>query len=727
MGLSSSCSSGSDSSNGKAAQKDGGGLIGQVGEGGAFSISPKSLDLSVDPGGPPPSPVQFTVVNTGGATVQWRDTNPYLGTIDSNGLFTPNGQVGGAGDIEVVVNGKTVASVHISVKVAQVQNGGATSSGGDAGAGGLGGVGGEGFGGPVSDAEKTLLQGPAATDAALALLYPYDQTVFPLDILPPLYQWSKGSNGDFDAVYVHLSAPPYFDYKGFFGRPTQLAAGASFVRHPIPKDVWAAATNSAAGSTLSVELVLASGGKAYGPLKQTYKIALAPFNGRIYYQAYATAFVKNSIDSEGFTKWDGSRFGAATLSIDPGADAPKLVAGKDGPADGSGCRVCHSVSAYGDRMIVQHGDAYNVTSSYDLKNGNTESMPYQPSTVGYAGLSPDGNLGLANSYGVAGQGQGETPGDVKLYDMKTGAVINSPGLNAFATKIGLPAFSPDGKRVAFTFFDGPGAAAIGGSNGHQLVTMSFDPATHTFSQPKKLWDAPADDQRPAFITFMPTSNAVVFMRRWQNNSGEMFSSRNGAQSELWWVDIATGKAAALDTVNGMGPGGKTYLPNVGTNHAQDNRLNYDPSISPVASGGYAWMVFMSRRAYGNVATRDPWESDPRNFDIHGDNPTTKKIWMAAIDLNGTPGTDPSHPAFYIPGQELKGVNSRPFTALSPCISDRGTCVTGVDCCSGFCRDGLCRPQPVDQCSQVDEHCNSASDCCNASAQCIGGFCAIILQ
>ena len=150
--------------------------------------------------------------------------------------------------------------------------------------------------------------------------------MFPLDILPPLYQWTPrahqnpdagtGTPVNFDAIYIHLSSAPYYDYKGYFSKPSSLAAAQNFVRHPIPKAVWAAATNSAAGSTLSVEIVLSAGGKAYGPLTQTYKIALAPFNGRIYYQSYATAFVTNSITREGNVKWDpNGRFGAATLSI----------------------------------------------------------------------------------------------------------------------------------------------------------------------------------------------------------------------------------------------------------------------------------------------------------------------------------------------------------------------------------------------------------------------------
>jgi hypothetical protein len=480
--------------------------------------------------------------------------------------------------------------------------------------------------------------------------------------------------------------------------------------------VWTSATKSAAGSTLKVELVFAKGGKAYGPIAETYKIALAPFNGIVYYQAYATAFVQNQPQK---TIW-GDRFGGATLSIEVGAEGPKLVAGAT-TDDMSGCRVCHSVSAYGDRMVVQHGENYARTSSYDLKNGNAQT-PYQnDDTLGWAGLSPDGLLGLANSVDVTSVDSNE--GDTKLYNMVTGAVVPSPGLNEFATRIGLPAFSPDSKHVAFTLVQGPSTAAVG-NPAKQLVSMDFDLTTKTFSNPVKLW-VPPDGNRPAFMTFVPSSDAVVFQKRW--NGEDNYSSWNGAHSELWWVDLATQKSVRLDQVNGIGPGGKSYLPKGDRGHDTDNELNYEPSISPVASGGYAWMVFMSRRMYGNVATRAPWESDPRQFDIHGDDPTTKKIWMAAIDLNAKPGTDPSHPAFYIPGQEIKGVNSRPFFALQPCVTDRGTCDTGVDCCSGFCRDGFCTPPVEHQCSQLDEKCTTSADCCDTKDKCVGGFCAVFIQ
>ncbi|HEX3593779.1 MAG TPA: hypothetical protein VHU80_01720, partial [Polyangiaceae bacterium] len=673
-----------------------------------------------NPNGSPPAPIQFNVTGTGNADVTWSLSNPYLGVIDpKTGLFTPNGQVAGGGDITVMVNGMTVGTVHITVNVVASQNG-ASGPEGDAGAGGLGGVGGEGLGGAVPDDVVNALKGTPTADSTLKLLYPYDNTVFPLDLLPPLLQWQGGSHGNFDAIYVHLSAPPAYDYKGYFGQPPGLAAGQAFTRSPIPKDVWQAATRSAAGSTLSVEVVLSAGGKAYGPLKQTYKIALAPFNGRIYYQAYATVLATNSLGDQ-HVQWDqNTRFGAATLSIDVGAESPKLVAGTS-TDDGSGCRVCHSVSAYGDRMVVQHGTDYTQTSTYDLKNGNAETMPFQNGEAGWAGLSPDGNIALTNSVNVTGTPSNN--GNTKLINAITGADIPTTGLTTFATKVGLPAFSPDSKHVVFVFVDGASAPAIGNA-GKQLVSMDVDIGTKTFSNPRKLW-APANAERPAFSTFMPTSDAVVFQHRYDGDDD--YSSWNGSHADLWWVDLATQKATALANLNGVGSDGMSYLPKGDKRHDQDERLNYEPSISPVASGGYAWIVFMSRRMYGNVATRDPWEADPREQDLHGDDPTTKKLWMAAIDLNPKAGTDPSHPAFYIPGQEIHGVNSRPFFALQPCITDRGTCTSGIDCCSGFCRNGLCAPPDEHQCSNVNEKCTTAADCCNARDKCIGGFCAEFIQ
>jgi hypothetical protein len=124
--------------------------------------------------------------------------------------------------------------------------------------------------------------------------------------------------------------------------------------------------------------------------------------------------------------------------------------------------------------------------------------------------------------------------------------------------------------------------------------------------------------------------------------------------------------------------------NIDTSHEDDVNLNYEPTVNPVAGGGYAWVVFTSRRRYAHVATIPPFCSDPRGVDLI-DNTTPKKLWVAAVDLNAEPGTDSSHPAFYLPGQELLAGNSRAFWVLDPCRDDGNSCETGDQCCNGFCQ------------------------------------------
>jgi hypothetical protein len=161
----------------------------------------------------------------------------------------------------------------------------------------------------------------------------------------------------------------------------------------------------------------------------------------------------------------------------------------------------------------------------------------------------------------------------------------------------------------------------------------------------------------------------------------------------------------------------------------DTTLNFEPTMSPIASGGFSWVLFTSRRMYGSVATIPPYCSDPRYVDLV-DNITPKKLWIAAIDLNPTPGQDPSHPAFYLPSQEILAGNSRGFWALDPCKQDGTSCQTGDQCCNGYCEPNgsggalVCsNTPPNNMCSGLEEKCTSASDCCDLSNLCINGFCA----
>jgi len=126
-------------------------------------------------------------------------------------------------------------------------------------------------------------------------------------------------------------------------------------------------------------------------------------------------------------------------------------------------------------------------------------------------------------------------------------------------------------------------------------------------------------------------------------------------------------------------------------------------------------------------------SDPRGVDLI-ENVTPKKLWVAAIDLNAKPGTDPSHPAFYLPAQELLAGNTRGSWVLDPCRAEGDSCETGDQCCGGYCsadEDGvmMCSNEPpASQCSAIQERCESSDDCCDPSNVCINNFCSyVILQ
>ena len=680
-------------------------------------LTPLNPMIVVASGKPTPT-VAFKVKHGAKAvTATWTLDQGEFGSVNANGLFTPSGTSGGRVKITATA-GNLSASTDITVVLNLSQNG-LTTANGNPGPGGFGGVGGEGLGPTVPAATITLLTAAATPPGNMALLYPYDKTVWPLGILAPLIQWSAPPAGTGDAVLIHLQGT-YFTYKGTFARPAALAKGAAMLRHPIPQNIWKAATRSAAGGSLTLKLVVASAGKGYGPLSQTWKVAAGQLRGTVYYQSYGTNLAKNYTGAKG---GDGT-FGGATLAIRGGSTDPTLVAGKTGST--SGCRVCHSVAAGGSRMLVQHGDNYQASSTYDLFKGYAETS--YPSTtagkLGWVGMTPDGKMGLSNAVPLPGAANTANTG---LYDMTSGAALSSTGLTSFVTKAGFPMFSPDGKAVAFTFYAGTGTTATGPGDGNTLVVMDFDPVTRAFSKPRVVYTG-ASGSRPGWPAFWPTGKALLFQRELSGNtSGEYFATRYGGRGDIYWVDLASGKTAALALLNGHAAG-KSYLPVGANKHGDDPALNYEPTVSPIASGGYAWVVFVSRRMYGNVATIDPWWSDPREHDLTK-TPTPKKLWVAALDLNPKAGADPSHPAFYLPAQELHAGNSRGFWVADPCKPDGQVCQGGDECCGGYCAKnpktgklecGKFKPA----CAKQYDKCTQDLDCCDyPKLRCINGYCA----
>jgi hypothetical protein len=661
-------------------------------------VMPQNQMVTVVDGQPIPT-VQYTATMLGQpVTPLWTIDRGEMGSIDANGVFTPKGTFGGKANIIANYQGKTGTAL-VTVLLSSVQNGDPNAGDAGGGAGGNGGVGGEGPGGAVSMQTLNVLNGNPVADQGLSWLYPYDNTVWPRGLLAPLLMWKPGAQNDYDAIYIHIHED-FYDYKGYFAK-----TATPFIHHPIVQKAWQQATYSNGGEDLVVDLVFAKNGTAYGPITEKWKVAKGVLKGTVYYNSYGTNLASNYCCTIG-----NKSFGAATLAIKPGLTAPTIIAGQNG------CRVCHSVAADGARLVTQQLNNY-ASSTYDLLNNNMETvMSPADGRFGWGALFHDGTFLLSNSADPNMQAAYAQPNS--LFALPSGNAVASTGWPN-GLRAATPSFSPDGKHVSFDQFS---------LDKKSLAAMDFDPMNKVFSNLQTLYTPQMGTA--VWPTYLPSNDAIVFHLETAYNGRDYAGTRSGCDSsgscsdsgthaELWWVDVASKTATRLDKLNG-----KNYVPVGGNAHNDDSTLNYEPTVNPVVSGGYAWVVFTSRRLYGNVATMNPFWSDPRFHDL-SNAPTTKKLWVAAIDLNAMPGTDPSHPAFYLPAQELLAGNSRGFWVVDPCKKDGTTCETGDECCGGYCQSvdgGLqCTPNKPPCAAEFDK-CTIDADCC-ANLVCINGRCS----
>ncbi len=564
------------------------------------------------------------------------------------------------------------------------------------------------------------LTAAGVADGSGRLLYPFDRTVFPQGLAAPELQWDAPTDGG--SVMLHLTSQ-LLDYRVCLAlaSPTHVA---------IPQEVWELAAKQSLGAAdpLSVEIVIDAGGSSTRLTTLTILFAIAKLKGAIYYNTYGSLLANQM-----------GVVGGVVMRVQPGKSTPDVFLTASDP--NTYCIGCHAVSADGSRLVAETHQLPGViegpSSSFDLsavgEAVNPPAIRTDLQRAGFAAIYPDGSLYVTTGraepgpFGpLAGTMAGNVPGtfgpeESKLFDTNSGAELPGSGIEPYAY---MPTFSVDGTKIVFTQMD------QSGMGGHALAVMDFDRATNTFSGTREIFRDPT--QYVGWPFFMPD---VVE----QQVQGEVTATPSAARgkravfalgavcdfvtqdqpfgvnphpSDLWWVDVDSGMASPLDQANGLDAQG-----NPATAYGErDAHKNYLPTVSPVAAGGYFWVFFTSKRNYGNLFILDPPETQAEG----------KKIWVAALDINAPPGTDPSHPAFFLPGQELESGNIRAFAALEPCRDNAAACETGIDCCCGFCIEGACACKPEDKCAEIDEKCEVAADCCDPIASCIGGFCGFVV-
>jgi len=525
--------------------------------------------------------------------------------------------------------------------------------------------------GNVPGAVQTSLQSATMLDTQVVWAYPYDATVFPRGVGEAPLMWNDGAAAD--AYYVHLTSPT-FELESFTTAPSG--------RYDFAAQDWQRFVDSTSGAA-ELKVTRWNGTAATIISDQQWTVAPASMRGTIYYWAINTGRV---------------------MRIQAGATKPDDFLGPSVT-----CPSCHTVSANGQQLLMNEGTwPEEVAHDYDLKSSadtysGYDSMNGGSSEWALPGLTPDGAVLVENFAPLRGN-IGKQTG---AFDTATGMAIPNTGLEG--KQLFMPAFSPDGKLLAYV-----------DPNTHDLRAYDWDPVARTATNDRLIVAAVGNGDAGSnsgtyiqFPTVSPDHQWIVYQRG--PSPGSL-----GIPGDLYAASVASpGTEIPLGALDG------TSYPFAAGD--RDRHLNYEPTFAPVAAGGYFWVVFHSRRTWGNAITGPQWVYD--NQGNYQEGQGVKQLWVAAFDQSPQAGKDPSHSAFYLPGQDPTTLNMRGYWALDPCKGDGNGCQSGTECCGGYCGPapdgGLVCTSVNTGCSQDGDKCTTSSDCCGAQqgVTCINGVCS----
>jgi hypothetical protein len=627
-----------------------------------------------------------------------------------------------------------------------------------------------------ADTINMLKQGGASCSSTVT--YPYEGTIFPGALAAPIIMW----DGAADAAYVHITydQSDKVDY--------QFARGAADPGElQIPREAWNEITRRTNNANLNVKLSVLSGG-AVSTCDLHWKVAAGNMVGALYYNTYQAP--APGVQGEG---------AVMRLSLGTTAEIYKQFTGTINLIPQTGpCISCHSVSFNGSVMVASFHD-YQLkkfdVERYDINQDVQPAASGNLSNANFGALTPDGSRILAMGNPECTGGSDTFPRKPNNFPLVEGAAVarvldthtdmdtGAQGLNP-DYYMWMPQFSPNGDKVVFNHAK-PGN---GGTDRTELAVMDYNYDTNTFSNltvivsTGTMANVPAPSVAympgpagagvvacgvdscpnqadpticeqpnlnpfgdvaalptgsctgpcyPAWPFFTPDGRAVVFALTSEPDFANAFPGRDKpALSDLWYVDLETREVVRLDNAN------KGRFP-------ADESANYYPTVMPVAVGGYFWVFWTAVRDYGHKVMGRGADNALPNAALEANK---KRIWAAAIkpkampddEVTATPGPlhDPSAPGFYIDGQSESG-NVRAFAALNPCLDNGASCMSGLDCCCGYCltdangANGTCNCEPP-ECSKLNERCDTSADCCETTdpdaptLSCLGGFCGFVV-
>lgn len=524
--------------------------------------------------------------------------------------------------------------------------------------------------GVPADIDQRFLTTVSDEAFAAQIVYPLDGVVMPQNVYPADIQWLNGASDDLFRVTMTKPNATITAY---------LTGESPASNHwLVDEAAWRsfAQSDGDAPATIVVDRWEASTQQAYTTTPVTVKFAQAALSGTVYYWDIQAGRIIR-ID-------DGTGQGVAFMPTPPVTPS------------GERCVGCHSVSNDGQYMVGRLGGGDNVGTVFDL----TADLSADPAPS----LWPidSANRWWFSTWNPADDRimvtRNETAGGLELMDPFTGQAVPVASGALPTGQVTQPAWAPDDSLIAYI----SGINSWGGEMTHGDLTVLPVTGADSFGTPQTIVSGEIPGAVPG-----GTSNSYP---TWPPDASRiMFAHGGGARSER--------DPSALYAVN---PDGTDVVRLTKANGGPDTTDNYQPNFSPFDQGGYFWMMFLSRRDYGNaqVGTRGT---------------TRQQLWVTAIRKDANPGEDPSEVAYWLPGQSTQSLNISGYWAPRPCRDDGSSCEVGAQCCGGTCApnesgDLVCAPPPPESCRMLFETCGTTADCCEGlDLQCIDNVCQRIIN
>jgi hypothetical protein len=567
----------------------------------------------------------------------------------------------------------------------------------------------------------------------------------------------------------------------------------------FPQVAWQAFEQTARGSNadLVIQRLRSDGTTLEAENARQIYVVDGQLKGTVYYNSYSSQL---STYNTGAVLKISPGASAPTLAVQPSgkctvchsvnADGTKLISG-----GGTGGVGTYNKSRRYDMTTTSLYPAPTVLNTYDVASTDTENV--QGDKFNFGGVWTDGSLYMTHGGNSSTSGSPAPYGDRNWRSPPDFSRLYNPASPASAITVTgwtnisavTPRFSPDGTKLAFGFWGGngvtlaqsPTGTLTADTTGKTLAVVDFKCATSACTGASTGWNVsnarnltPGVTHKVGWPAFTPAGDAVLYQRQYRSAKNYLswsptdMNTVGGALAEIWISPVPANKNTAavpteLRQLNGLDPSPATtsYLPTTtattyhvangaftinqadacsvtaAVSGVNDYQLNYLPAMAPTSAGGYNWVVFTSRRMYGNIADDDPWDAEPGPTACGGAPcscssgvPPTKKLWVAAINTTVTGGQDPSHPAFYLPGQELKAGNSDGYWVNSACVAVGAACSSNDDCCGGTgaspstrCDAATDKCQTISACKGLAVACTTTADCCTGLICAGTGKCA----